>query len=71
MPNPTHAFWRAVRGIRLRIFKRRQSGPFPGVVLHDPQADKPKDLDDPFQDADTQKRIGELIARITTRSKTN
>ena len=71
MSSPTHAFWRAVRAIRLRIFKRRHTDPFPGVVLHDPQADQPKDLDDPFQNADTQKRMGELIARSTTRPKTN
>jgi hypothetical protein len=34
-----------------------------GVVLHDPEAQKPKDLDNPFVDAEAQERIGDLISR--------
>jgi len=32
-------------------------------VLHDPEAEKPKDLDNPFVDAEAQERIGDLISR--------
>jgi hypothetical protein len=35
------------------------------VFLHDPQADKPKDLDDPFHDNRVQARVAEAIARAT------
>jgi hypothetical protein len=34
-----------------------------GVVLHDPEAQKPKDLDNPFVDAEAQERVGDLISR--------
>jgi hypothetical protein len=34
-----------------------------GVVLHDPDAQKPKDLDNPFVDAAAQGRVGDLISR--------
>jgi hypothetical protein len=36
-----------------------------GVVLHDPDAEKPKDLDNPFYDAGTQERVGAVIAQST------
>jgi hypothetical protein len=36
-----------------------------GVILHDPDAQKPKDLDNPFYDAGSQERIGALIAQST------
>jgi hypothetical protein len=45
------------------IFKR--SGRIRGVLLHDPAADRPKNLDNPFHDAGAQERIGDLIARST------
>ena len=32
------------------------------VILHDPDATKPHDLDDPFSDAKAQERIGKTIA---------
>jgi hypothetical protein len=34
-----------------------------GVIVHDPDAQKPKDLDNPFYEAGTQERIGAFIAR--------
>jgi hypothetical protein len=36
-----------------------------GVVLHDPAAGRPQNLDNPFQDARAQERVGDLIARAT------
>jgi hypothetical protein len=54
----------------LRVFsailaklKRPPSGGIQGVIVHDPDADKPKDLDNPFYTAESQERIGDLIAR--------
>jgi hypothetical protein len=44
---------------------RRPDGSLRGVFLHDPQADKPKDLDDPFHDNRVQARVAEAIARAT------
>lgn len=52
--------WAAFIG---RIFKR--SARLRGVFLHDPAADRPKDLDNPFHDAGAQERVGDLIARST------
>ena len=34
-----------------------------GVIVHDPDAQKAKDLDDPFLDAKAQERVAELIAQ--------
>jgi hypothetical protein len=45
------------------IFKR--SARIRGVFLHDPAADRPKNLDNPFHDAGAQERVGDLIARST------
>jgi hypothetical protein len=41
----------------------------PAFFVHDPQADKPKDLDDPFLDPDIQERIGQLLARASAAQK--
>jgi hypothetical protein len=35
----------------------------PGVVLHDPAAARPHDLDDPYLDEHVQKRFGGAISR--------
>jgi hypothetical protein len=36
-----------------------------GVFLHDPAAGRPKNLDNPFHDAEAQERVGDFIARAT------
>ena len=33
------------------------------VIIHDPAAAGPKDLDDPFDDATVQQRVGSVIAQ--------
>jgi hypothetical protein len=43
----------------------KRSARIHGVFLHDPQADRPKNLDNPFHDAGAQERVGDLIARST------
>jgi hypothetical protein len=53
--------------LRLRaVFQGRtlkQPHGMQGSILHDPGGQKPKDLDNPFNDADAQERVGYLIAR--------
>jgi hypothetical protein len=34
----------------------------PAVIVHDPDADRPHDLDDPFFDPDVQSRIASIIS---------
>jgi hypothetical protein len=52
--------WSAATVRRVRASVRRA-----GVIVHDPEAQKPKNLDDPFADPKVQERIGELIARAS------
>ena len=47
------------RGQRARPVARRDSP----VIVHDPDADKPKNLDDPFQDPKVQERVAKLISQ--------
>ena len=56
---PFQKFW-------ARILGREQAPPaLPEVVVHDPEAAKPHDLDDPFFDGKIQERIGGAIAKAT------
>jgi hypothetical protein len=52
--------WSAVTVRRVRAHVRRA-----GVVVHDPHAQDPKNLDDPFIDPNVQERIGKFIARAS------
>jgi hypothetical protein len=52
--------WTALIGA---VFKR--SARIQGVFLHDPAAGRPKNLDNPFHDAEAQERVGDFIARAT------
>ena len=52
--------WTALVGA---VFRRPAR--IPGVLVHDPAADRPKNLDDPFHDARAQERVGDVIARAT------
>jgi hypothetical protein len=53
--------WSAATVRRVRAHVRRA-----GVIVHDPQAQDPRDLDDPFVDPDVQERIGKFIARASS-----
>jgi hypothetical protein len=44
-------------------FDSRAFASGPKVVVHDPAASGPHDLDDPFYDAKIQSRLGDMIAR--------
>lgn len=48
-----YAFWRS----------RAPRTPAEEVIIHDPAAAGPKDLDDPFDDAAVQQRVGSVIAQ--------
>jgi hypothetical protein len=56
--------WSAVMVRRTRSVVRRS-----GVIIHDPDARKPRDLDDPFIDPEVQQRIGNVIARTSSARK--
>jgi hypothetical protein len=56
--------WSAATVRRVRSAVRRA-----GVIVHDPQAHDPKDLDDPFIDPEVQERIGKFIARASSAGK--
>lgn len=68
MANLVRPFLRSALQVVSAVFGRRARAPsdrIQGVILHDPDAQKPKDLDNPFYDAGSQERIGKLIARST------
>lgn len=50
--------WRAITGT-----KRPEPPPVPPVIIHDPAAQGPHDLDDPFIDTKVQGRVADVIAR--------
>ncbi len=56
---------------RYRVWRSRPNhaaGGDRGVVIHDPAAAGPKDLDDPFGDDDVQERVGKVIADSSTKA---
>jgi hypothetical protein len=58
----------AVRDYLLKVTglkQRREKRAAAGVFLHDPGAEGPHDLDDPFYDRKAQARIGEAISSAT------
>jgi hypothetical protein len=57
------AVWRAVAG------QKAKPPSSPRVVLHDPGAERPHDLDDPFHDQEVQARMGKAIS-TAARKKT-
>jgi hypothetical protein len=72
MANLVRPFIRSVLRAWSAVVSRRASPPsdrLQGVILHDPDAEKPKDLDNPFYTAASQERVGDLIARSTTPRK--
>ena len=53
---PLRRLWSAVTG------GAAPASEFPDVLVHDPAAERPHDLDDPFFDGDVQTRMGDVIA---------
>jgi hypothetical protein len=56
---PTNLFARVWRLCRGAASPHRSE-----VFLHDPAAAMPHNLDDPFHDAEVQKRVGKIVAGI-------
>ena len=44
------------------------AAPLPEVIVHDPEAERPHDLDDPFFDPQVQSRIADVIANNAKKS---
>ena len=57
------SLWLALTG------RKPDKRPLPAVIVHDPAAKAPHDLDDPLLDPHMQQRIGETIARIAAKKK--
>jgi hypothetical protein len=51
----------------LTVGPRRSGVRRSDVIVHDPEASKPKNLDDPFIDPIVQERIGKMIASSARR----
>ena len=65
MDGPIHTMSQAIRLFFLAVTGQKHSScatVVPAVVLHDPAARRPHDLDDPFFDPNIQTRIAEVIA---------
>ena len=52
-----------MRGWLGTILPRKRSRTKPDVIIHDPAASGPHDLDDPYFDPKIQSRFADLIAR--------
>ena len=62
MRNPFPWESRIARRVWTTLTARFTSRPLPKVLLHDPAASRPHDLDDPFFDPNVQKRMADFIA---------
>jgi hypothetical protein len=58
------SFIQAVRNFWLAMTGQQSAGaaPPPEVIIHDPGAQRPHDLDDPFFDPKIQSRMADVIA---------
>ena len=62
------SFLRAALKMWSLIGDRQSRDRIPEVVLHDPKAQGPQNLDNPFLDTKAQARVGDLIGRAARRS---
>jgi len=65
MASPIRTMSQAVRKFWFAVSGQKHLGcetAAPAVVLHDPAAQRPHDLDDPFFDLKVQARIADVIA---------
>jgi hypothetical protein len=62
MRNPFPRESRLARQVWGAFIARFRSTPPPKVLLHDPAAARPHDLDDPFFDPKVQRRVADFIA---------
>jgi len=69
MSNPFERAWRNARRLWAAFRRKDASLPPSGVLLHDPVASGPHDLDDPFFDPKVQERVAEVIAGSARRTQ--
>jgi hypothetical protein len=69
MRNPFPWEARLARNVWRTLIARFTSRSAPKVILHDPAASRPHDLDDPFVDPNVQKRVADVIS-AAARGKT-
>ena len=62
MRNPFPRESRLARQVWAALIARFTTSPPPKVLLHDPAAARPHDLDDPFFDPEVQRRVADVIA---------
>jgi len=65
MSGPIRTMLQTIRGLWSAVIGQKHSSgetAAPEVVLHDPAAQRPHDLDDPFFDQTIQKRFAGVIA---------
>jgi len=58
-------FWRSITTLTKKLRAAVSKPKPPALVIHDPDAEQPHDLDDPFFDRTIQERIGKTIAKST------
>lgn len=72
MASPIHSMSQSVRGLWSAVTGQpsaAQAPATPAVVVHDPAAQRPHDLDDPFFDLKVQARIADVIAHASQKKK--
>lgn len=62
MPGAMQTLSEAVRRLLTGKTDKLAEADLPEVIVHDPAAQAPHDLDDPFFDEEVQSRIGDVIA---------
>ena len=62
MRNPFASESRIARQLWGAFIARFTPAPSPKVILHDPEASRPHDLDEPFFDPNVQQRVAGIIA---------
>ncbi len=63
MANPIRTMSDVVRGLwSAPKFKSKSGQKGPEVIIHDPESERPHDLDDPFFDRRVQSRMADVIA---------
>ena len=67
--SPAPSLLRAARHIWSAVIRRNRACANSGVIVHDPEAQKAKNLDDPFLDAGPQERAAKLIVQAAQTDK--
>jgi len=70
MRNPIPSVSRIARQLRAVVIAKF-TAPLPTLLIHDPAASRPHDLDDPYFDPNVQRRVGGVIAGATAAVKTD